>query len=358
MKTQSMMAVGALSILAAASLFASRVEPADTKSAFYEGRTAWTSSHTVRMGFPGVTLHLRVKSSMSALNLYVKKFAAFDISVDQLPVRSVLLKEGPSRMVLFEGLPVGEHTVELIRRTESWQGTCEFLTIELDDLGALLTVSVPRHRLLFIGDSITCGAGTELVSEEDLTDPMRSNARVSYGKRIASALGAQCHLVSYGGRGVIRDWQGIRATNNAPQFYELSLPDEPDARWDFSGYVPDAIGICLGQNDFNQGVPDENEFVNAYVEFVRKVRRDAPNAVVFLVDSPMLVDEPGKTPKRTIASAYIEEVVSRMASRDVRHIRLPHSPGGPRDSHPTAEDQEKIASYMEPYFREALGTHP
>jgi lysophospholipase L1-like esterase len=345
----------ALFLCSVANASAARVEPADTNLAFYEGRVDRTAAHTVRMGFPGVTLHLKVRGAQAALILQVTKVAAFDLSVDGMGPKEILLSEGEHRVVLFEGEPAGEHEVELTRRTEGWQGTCEFRSIELGEQGELLPVAVPDRKLLFIGDSITCGSGVDRVSEADLTDPMRSDARLSFGKRIARDLGAQCHLVSYGGRGVIRDWQGIRATNNAPQFYELTMPDEPGLKWDFSSYVPDAIGICLGQNDFTQGIPDENEFVNAYVEFVRKVERDAPRAVIFLIDSPMQVDAPNQPPKRTVTSAYIDEVVSKVSSPNVRRLRLRHFPGGPRDSHPTAEDHVGMTAIIEPYFREVLG---
>ena len=131
-------------------------------------------------------------------------------------------------------------------------------------------------------------------------------------------------FVGYGGRGVIRDWQGIRNINNAPQFYELALPDDPSCLWQQNSYEPDAIAICLGTNDFNQGVPDENEFVNAYVEFIRKIRRDSPNARIFLLDSPMLDDAAGKVPKADRAA--------RLHSGNCRTGK--QSPGSTRLSQP------------------------
>jgi lysophospholipase L1-like esterase len=308
----------------------------------------------VHLAFPGVTLHLKVKASFVALNLQVVRVAGFDYSVDGGPFKTVLLKEGQERIELLKGETMGEHNIEVVRRTESWQGNVKIRSLELDDAGQLLPVARPSKRLEFIGDSITCGSGVESSPSGETADPIRSNARLSFGKRIAKALGAECHLVSYGGRGVIRDWQGIRATNNAPQFYELTLPDDPATPWNFRRFVPDVIGICLGQNDFNQGIPDENEFVNAYVEFVRKVHRDAPRAVIFLMDSPMLLDEPGQVPKRTVSAAYIDEVVSRVGSPLVRRINLPHFPGSKGDPHPTAESHEAMTAFLIPYFRDAL----
>ena len=131
---------------------------------------------------------------------------------------------------------------------------------------------------MFIGDSITSGEATEASDIPEKPGAERSNAAASFCFKLASRLNAQVHLVSYGGRGMIRDWQGIRNTNNVPVFYELALPDDPNVPWNARSYVPDAIGICVGTNDFSQGIPDENEFVNGYVEFLRKVIRDAPSS--------------------------------------------------------------------------------
>ncbi len=209
---------------------------------------------------------------------------------------------------------------------------------------------------MFIGDSVTCG---ELSAWRPGADPeaaVNSDARASYGMVLARRLSAQCHLVSYGGRGVIRDWQGVQATNNAPQFYELAMPDDPAHPWDPSGYVPDAIGIQLGTNDFGQGIPDQNQFVNAYVEFIRKVRRDAPRALIFVMDSPIVRDEPSHGgPRGTVLHAYLEEVVSRVGSSRVILAPLAHSPGVPGNGHPTGADHKVIADQLEPLLRRTLG---
>lgn len=324
----------------------------DDPNIWIEGRYASGAQHAVKLGFPGVTLHLRANASSASISLAVTKVADFDVSVDGSEPRCVPLKDGDTVLNLFSYPAGGVHDVEIWRRTESWQGTCELRALELNESGALLPITAPKLRLMFIGDSITCGAAVLPSATGDLYDPLRSDARLSYGQVLARKLGAQCHLVSYGGRGLVRDWQGLLTINNAPEFYDRALPDDPSAPWDFHSYVPDAIGICLGTNDFNQGIPDENVFVNTYVQFVAKIRRDAPNAVIFLVDSPMLTD--GASPKRSVLSAYIEEAVAHIGSPQVRHIQLPHYHGGSDNPHPTAADHLQIAKFLEPYFAKAL----
>jgi hypothetical protein len=255
-----------------------------------------------------------------------------------------------------QGAAAGEHTLTLLRCNESWQGTCAFLGFTVGPGGAFLPAEpLPARKLMFIGDSVTCGEMTAYAAGRDIKDKINCNARLSYGMILARWLGTQCELVSYGGRGIIRDWQGIRATNNAPQFYALALPDDPTARWDQARYVPDAIGIQLGTNDFSSGVPDQNEFVDAYVKFIAQVRRDAPAALIFVMDSPIVNDVPVKGPRRTILHYYLEQVVTK--AHDVKVILAPlsHYPGVPGNGHPTGAEHEAMADELEPLLRQALG---
>jgi hypothetical protein len=326
-----------------------------------EGRYAPSSNGIVRLGFCGTVLHLRYHGSQLAMRVNASTDEVyFDIGVDGgEPVR-LRAHAGEADYPILHETVAGDHLVEITRRSESWQGTCEVLGFDLGLDGRLLAPpALPVRKMMFIGDSITCGAMTDIRPDDPLKgktahDDQTSNARLSYGKILARQLNARCVLVSYGGRGVIRDWQGIRNINNAPQFYELALPDDPSCLWQQNSCEPDAIAICLGTNDFNQGVPDENEFVNAYVEFIRKIRRDSPNALIFLLDSPMLDDADGKAPKRTVLHAYLQEIVGQVNGPRVQLAAVSHYPGIPGNGHPTRADHEAIAKELEPQFRQAL----
>ncbi len=323
----------------------------------FEGRHATDASGAVRLGFPGVTAHLRfrgttltMRAEASAADLY------FDVSIDRAAPTQVRLHQGGGEYVIYRSDSAAEHTVSVLRCNESWQGTCTILGFATDPAGTLLPAPpLPARKLMFIGDSVTCGEMTAYAAGRDMNDKINCNARLSYGMTLARRLGAQCHLVSYGGRGIIRDWQGIRDTGNAPQFYELALPDDPAVRWDPARYVPDAIGIQLGTNDFNQGVPDQNEFVNAYVQFIQKVRRDAPGALIFIMDSPIVDNDAAKGPRRTILHFYLEQIVARVRDPKVVLAPLPRYPGVPGNGHPTGAEHVAMADELEPLLRKALG---
>ena len=323
----------------------------------FEGRHATEPSGAVRLGFPGVTAHLRfrgqtltMRATASTDDLY------FDVSLDGAAPSLLRLHHGEGEYTLVQADRAAEHTVAVMHRNENWHGTATILGFDPGAGGVLLAPpDLPRRKLMFIGDSVTCGEMTAYAPEREMHDKANWSARLSYGMILARHLGAQCHLVSYGGRGIIRDWQGIRDTRNAPQFYELALPDDPAARWDHARYVPDAVGIQLGTNDFSQGIPDQNELVNACVEFVRKIRRDAPAALIFVMDSPIVQDEPDRGPRRTALHAYLEQVVARLGDAKVILAPLSHYPGVPGNGHPTGQEHEAMAAELEPGLRRMLG---
>jgi hypothetical protein len=319
----------------------------------YEGRYAADPDGSVRMGFPGVTTHLRFRgTSLSARMSASSGDVWLDVSVDGGAPARLHLRSGGGEYAIVGGGGGAEHTIELIRSGESWRGVCSVEAFLPGADGALLAPrALPPRKLMFIGDSVTCGELTAWKPGGDTKDAANSDARLSYGMILARRLGAQCHLVSYGGRGLMRDWQGVHATINAPQFYELALPDDPSARWKHGSYVPDAIAIELGQNDFSRGIPDQVDFVNAYVEFVQTIRRDAPEAFIFLMNSPMQ----GEGLRRSALIAFIGEVVARVGSPKVIQAYVKHYPGVPGNTHPTGAEHEAMAAELEPVIRRALG---
>ena len=334
----------------------SRFVRADSPEIVYEGRTATGPSGEVRMGFPGIVIHLRFRGDSLALRLDAAKDQEYiDIAVDgAAPTRVELSKgEGLYPLIARGG---GEHKAEVVRRTESWQGDLTVLGCVLGAGGVLLQPEpLPARKVMFIGDSITCGEMTDVRPGDPAKDNRMSNASFSYGKLLAQRFNAQCHLVSCGGRGMTRDWQGIGTGENAPQFYGLALPDNPQLPWDPRKYVPDAIGICLGQNDFNSGIPDQAHFVDTYVRFVEGICRDAPKAHIVLLTSPMMKDWPDQIPAKAVLYGYLQQVVAKVGSSLVTAHDLGYQPGRPGNGHPTGPQHIAMADELEPVFRQALG---
>lgn len=328
-----------------------------------EGRYAPAPAGGLELGFPGIVLYCRYHGSALTMRLKSASDAAmFDVVVDGGNPVVLQTTAGEHDYPLFNAPAAGDHVIAITRRTESWEGVCEVMGFGLGPDGSLLPPPVlPAHKLLFIGDSITCGA----MADYDANTPQKSrtefnsqwsNADAAFGKILARELDAQCQLVSYGGRGLIRDWRGLTNVCNAPQFYKLAAPDDPAASWDPARYVADAVGICLGQNDFNPGIPDEEVFVGAYVQFVKEIRHDAPKVWIFLLNSPIIGDDPHGLPKRSVLRGYLEEVVAKLGDPRVALAPVSQYRGNSFDGHPTAADHKAMATELEPMFRKALAS--
>lgn len=330
---------------------ASALLPLSSPQIVYEGRVAVLDDGRVRAGFPGVVMHLSWSGPRLSLDTGgTSETVYLDIVVDGGAPRTVRLPQGQGEIEVFSGTG-GAHRAEIRRRGEHWQGQWDVFAVRAPGGKLLTPAPLSPRRLMFIGDSITCGEATDVARDETRNDIAFANANLSYGKVLARRLKAQCHLVSAGGRGLIRDWQGIADDSVAPVFYERALMDRL-ARWDHGRYVPDAIGICLGSNDFNTGIPDQHLFVSAMTTFVQTLRRDAPEAGIVLIDSPMLTDE--GLPKRSVLRAYLDRAAAQVNDARVFRASLSHYPGRPVNAHPIAAEHEAMADELAPVFARLL----
>ena len=110
--------------------------------------------------------------------------------------------------------------------------------------------------------------------------------------------------------------------------------------------------ICLGVNDFNQGIIDQEEYVAAYVAFIHRIRENAPDAVILLIESPM---HGKKYDGRVALSRYIRETRAMLDDDRILQLEIGYYPGRPVDSHPVASEHAAMADEIEPVLRSALG---
>ncbi|MBN1605948.1 MAG: hypothetical protein JW940_04915 [Polyangiaceae bacterium] len=337
------------------------VPPTDPRIAVM-GRVARTSAGALRFGYPGVTLRLVATGSDVALRASCSTGnCRLAVSVDGDRARVVRVPVEPADLSLASGVGPGPHGVEIVHRTETWQGIVTVSGFVLP-AGAELAAPPPwpERKLLFIGDSVTCGEGADRASAVPGDTAASSDATRSYGMLVAAALGAQCHLVCYGGRGLIRDWQGRRDVLNAPEFEELSLAVEDErVAWDYRAYQPDAIVVSLGTNDFNLGIgplPAEREFVDAYARFLRALRGRYPAAKTAVTEGAIVNDEADPArPQKTVLRRYLAATVRQLADPGVVFLPSRHYPGDATNAHPTGEQHAAMARDLEGPLRALVG---
>ncbi len=332
-----------------------------------------TTPTRIRLGYPGVTIRLRFEGT--SLAMYVSTDTPnniFVVLVDGAAPRPVRFPAGETEIALADALPPGEHTIDIVRQTETWLGVATIFGFRLAPDAKLLTPNPwPRRRMMFIGDSVTCAEAMDR-SPDDRTvsgtadpatwkkdRPTSWNAYNSYGMRLARTFDAQVQLVCYGGRGLLRDYRNRRDVLNAPQFFDLAVPDETSApAWRHSAYIPDVVVVSLGTNDFTLGIaafPEREEWVAAYVRFVNAIRAAYPDAQILLTDGSLVNDNDPTRPQKTVLNSYLQEIATRMTDPRVHLFTSRHYPGDPTDAHPTADQHAAMARDLEPAIRAAVG---
>jgi lysophospholipase L1-like esterase len=325
------------------------------------GRIEW-SDQKAHMGFPGVTVRFVYRGPAPIIKMTGDTpDCYFNLSCNGWDPVVIRLKPGANEIALPTGVAPREGwLIELVRRTESWMGTASFDGLLLPAECELLPPPAwPERKLMFIGDSLTCGEYDERFPPEDDATPRSTNAARSYGMLLASWLGAQVHLISYGGRGITRDWAGHTDVNTVPVFFPRALPDKVGSTWAHSHYQPDVIVINVG-TDFDAGLPDEPKFTEAYAAFVAQVRVAHPAAFILLSESGYQSDGSDGRPRlsRDRLLQTMQAVVEKRhqaGDNRVRMARMGFQPGTPSDGHVVAFQQEQLARNLLGPIREVTG---
>lgn len=343
----------------------------------YIGRIDFSDPQAPKFSAPGVTIQARFRGTAVAVLLedefrYGLNRNYYDVLIDDVFV----LKLGPERAVtsypIANNLTDGEHTIAIVKRTESNVGYGKFLGFEFS--GEILPApEKTARRMIIIGDSICCGSGNEALNEspqcsEDGWGQPYANARLAFGPIVAHNLQAEYHLVTVSGIGLIRNYSFEYDTRPLPAVYDslfLELRDDPSPAWDHSKFMPHAIIIALGTNDFSPGESErpllsQDVFVRAYVDLIARLRSYHPGARIFCVSSPMLHDG---WPEES--NAFLSDQLQSI-TRIVEHLNRHGDPrvypffvksmdGTGCGTHPGVEQHFDIAAQLQPYIAQVMG---
>lgn len=243
-------------------------------------------------------------------------------------------------------LSPGQHKVTLVKNTEAGIGYLSVAGIRCEKL--LDLPSPPVTRIEFIGNSITCGMGSdqrEVACDKGVWYDQH-NAYSSYGAITARALNAQYHLSAVSGIGLMHSCCGMKII--MPQVFDKINMREDTISWDFKRYQPDIVTVCLGQND---GIQDSIQFGNNYIRFLQKIRGYYPHAKIVCLSSPMADDKLIVVMKR-----YITGIVREMNRTDPEIFSFffsrRYSSGC--GQHPSLEEHEQIALELTGFLKKML----
>jgi lysophospholipase L1-like esterase len=312
------------------------------------GRTAADSDGAVRFGYPGVTLEVSFTGTRLAADIAAGEGSLLDVIVDGGAPTTLRPGTGVHNIALVKDAAPGPHRVSIVHRTETWLGVVSVAGFSTDGRFAAPPV-LPARKMLVLGDSVSCGANMERDGAAK-ANPNWWNARVSYGMLAAQALQAQVQLVCYGGRGLVRSWNGRTDEANLPDFYNMAIADPAHpVPWTQAAYDPDLILVAIGTNDFTVGVPDHSSYVAAYVAFVATLLRDHPHAQVALTEGAILNGD-----KKTALSGWLREIEQQLGSPRVHAIPSVYHPGDAVDAHPTTAQHAQMAQELAPPLRRLM----
>ena len=304
---------------------------------------AWPASG-MRARFVGTGIDMRLRTTGND---------EFQVVIDGTPTSVV--RCSPTRDVysLASGLTDGTHDIEVYKRTEARVGQAQFLGFAPSSGRPLLPpADRPARKIEFIGDSITAGYGAEGAGATCHFTPSTENEFLAYGALAARSVGAEHFTVAWAGK----------STENLANIYDRTLPLDTRSRWDFQTWVPDAVVINLGTNDFAAGDPGQVTMTSHYQRFVERVRANYPSAHIFCVLGPMLADTypPGQK-ILTHARKYLRSVVDALNAKGDARVTFLEFPvqdfanGLGCDYHPNLTTHRLMADQLADALRTQLG---
>lgn len=266
---------------------------------------------------------------------------------------------------VFESDTPEEVTVSVVKLSESAMSTIAISGINVT--GTEIKPTPDKDLFIeFIGDSITCGYGTDdpvaehnfVTSTEDVTK--------AYAYKTAKALDADYSMVSFSGYGIISGY----TTNDkkipiqtVPKYYTklgfswskngAFAPAEVD--WDFSKRQPDLIVVNLGTNDdsYTKGKADRSEEYSAgYVEFLKTIREKNPDARI-LCTLGIMGDTLFEYVQRAV-DTYSSETGDTNISTMKFDVQDP-ADGYSADWHPSVTTHDKAAEKLAAEIRSLIG---
>jgi lysophospholipase L1-like esterase len=302
----------------------------------------WSPGVYIQAWFTGNTCNIILHDEM----LYGSFHNYLEIVVDEQLLR--IRMQGKTDTIHLDAyLRPGDHTLTICKNTESNIGYIEFAGIRCEAL--LPPPPKPGRKIEFIGNSITCGTGSDQSAIPCGAGQWQDqhNAYLSYGPVTARALHAQWQLSAVSGIGLIHSCCNLPITM-PPVFDKVNLRTDSIA-WDFSRYQPDVVTICLGQND---GIQDSTLFCNAYTRFIQQLRQHYPAATIICLTSPM-----ADSNLVAVLQKYLSAIVATNQQQGDKKIyryffskRYDHG----CDSHPDLAEHQAIAGELTQYIRQLM----
>lgn len=296
-----------------------------------------------------------------------EEHARIAIYVNGICMVTDLMNEKEQSYVVLESDREEECTVTIIKLSEAPMSTVGIKSVETDSEKGIARTEDRARFIEFIGDSITCGYGVEDEDKEHHFKTSTENVTRAYAYKTAKELDADYSMVSFSGYGIISGYTATGETKiteqRVPDYYEMLaysrgvyLDCKPmEFTWDFTKRQPDLIVVNLGTNDdsYTLDYPDrKEEYRMAYVGFLKKIRKNNPDAKILCTLGIM-----GGRLYPTLVKAVedYKEETGDMAIDAMQFEEQKISDGYAADWHPTETTHRKAADKLIKKIQEIMG---
>ena len=314
--------------------------PADNGS-LYAGR----GGVVVSTQFEGTGVQVQMYSDSQGDCWWLKK-------LDDGPLIRFKVQMGMN--VLFQNLPMGKHTLFMIRDTEGMRGVTilrGFYFIGESETPAVSVPTAVQGNANHSGTAARTGkpthnktVGKKTVSKKNANAPVTPPVQKAPRRRSIEIIGDSVAAGAF----IYPEGDYFQRESSYLAFGPRLAQKEP--RWSNQMDDPDLVILAYGENDFNDEVnrPSDAYFKEQYKELVLKLRQFRPNSVIFCMTPSNIVTSRRSVPGMGGAVAELRAAGDTNVYFVDLNARGPLL--GPSDTldgvHPLASGHDKIAAVL------------
>jgi hypothetical protein len=313
------------------------IEP-DNPSIIYNGRIDFNDpKHPVFM-YSGV--NIRIAFSGTGICIILKDDSAknrFNIRLDNSEF-TLETRKDDSVYCIADTLINTTHNLEITRITEWHGGNTVFSGFFISGKG-LIPVFPRKRKIEFIGNSITCGYGTEGKSHNEHFTYKTQNCLHTYAAYTAKNLDADFTMVCRSGIGIYQSYGGDKEFA-MPLLYK-EVVSGSRRKWDFTKFKPDVVVIELGSNDLSSNV-DSAKYTDAYIGFLKELRGYYPAAKIVCLSGPGgLNDEKHNMHFQNLVRGVVTEATQKLD--EIYFYNLEPTEHNGSDWHPSSGEHKNLS---------------
>lgn len=359
---KSILLVAFLQVILAVGVAQPHVEQFDAdNSAFsYFGRTDQSNPKTVRFDWPGVYLRCGFTGSKLVVRLKGGTRDYYNVFVDN-QLTKVIHSETDSIFDVSGFSGKGTHELLLTKRTEADMGVARFYGISLEHDGKIFPSAIKKknRKIEFIGNSITCGYGTEGLSGTERFKPETENSYFSYASITSRAFDADYSLIAHSGLGIVRNYGDKQKISTKlapmPARFDRVLETDTVKKWDFKQWIPDAVVVNLGTNDYSTlPYPDKAVFKRQYEKLIERIQEVYGSIPVFCVVGPMTNEPCYSIVKEVVDDYNLIHKGARIYFAGIPSGLLNSTTDLGSDGHPSYRGQKKTSACLIPLLANVM----